>query len=251
MTKYIGYIPTGRAGSTSIIGALKRACIIDKDFIWDVPSSKGVFVTRVNRDGKDFFWPRWWEGTRRHDVEMFTVVRNPYDRIVSGWLHTNKQKWLPRELSLDEYCHLLYSGFTHQDLLAQWPWEGADPDAFATAYNHGMNFDSSVHTRINWPEAQKNPRLVELWFEYVIKEGPAFPFHEWPKLARDNMTVIRFENLEEEFLNLCHKYGWGDVELKWENKTVGRKPFEAYHTPTSIDFVRSYYRYELEAFGYE
>lgn len=248
MRRYIGYIPTGRAGSTSIRRALKRACIIDEDFIWDVPSPKGVFVTRVNRDEKDFFWRRWWE--TRDDVEMFTVVRNPYDRLVSGWLHTNKQKWLPRELTLEEYCYLLHCGYTHNEQPIQRPWEGADPEAFATAHNHGMNFETSIHTVIDVIAAQDTPHLVECWVEYALKKGPAFPPSEWPKFAR-RLTVIRFENLEEEFLNLCDKYGWEDVELKWENKTADRKSFESYHTPTSIDFVRSYYRYELEAFGYE
>lgn len=248
-TKYIGYIPTGRTGSTSIRHALKNAGLIDPDFMWDVPSLKGVFITRINRSPSDFFWSRWWE--YNSSVEMFTVVRNPYDRLVSGWLHTNKQKWLPRELNLLEYCYLLQAVYTGGVNPGPLPWAGADLEMLVTAAAHGMNFETSIHTAIAAGKAQKNPALVQDWVKYALNKGPGFPVHEWPKINRPDMTVIRFENLEEEFLNLCDRYGWDNVKLERKNGIVDRKPFEAYHTPETIDFVRAYYKYELETFGYE
>ena len=73
---------------------------------------------------------------------------------------------------------------------------------------------------------------------------------DWPKVPR-KLTVLKFEQIRSDFSDLCVRLGYPDVQLPWRHKTEGRKHFSEYHTPKTIDFVREYYRYELEAFGYE
>ena len=60
----------------------------------------------------------------------------------------------------------------------------------------------------------------------------------------ENITILRYENLQEDFIKLSKQIGAEAVELPHRNKSV-RKSYKAYYDDDLIDLVKKRHNYEI------
>lgn len=97
------FIPVRRAAGTSINTALRAYCneALDEDLESAGQMhlfNRGVLSTRA--DGEDTFGD-WYEDIEKYkDYFVFSIIRNPWERLVSGYFYSDKgNKYLGRKCS--------------------------------------------------------------------------------------------------------------------------------------------------------
>ena len=146
------------------------------------------------------------------DYFKFTVVRNPWDRMLSYFLHLNG--------GFDERL------FPKMIRLAGKSGEGFYP--FVNRERHNLGEDDIF--RVNFQSCHSMAHN---------KDG-----------ANSIDFILRFENLQEDYDALCDKIGIERTELPHHNKS-DRGHYRDYYKKREIDIVRKNLRQDIKKYGYE
>lgn len=176
----------------------KYKCI----FIHQRKNAGSSIISSFGYTPKDVEWHLFNDGTQSPEWSklenkiknylVFTVVRNPWDRFVSGW------KYLPA-----------YKDRPLDYVIQNMPIEGHD-------YRH----------------------LARSQLDILLNDKGEFV----PDM------VLRFENLEEDFRQLCECIG-KPFSLPDLNKTM-HNGFSEFHTSMQIEFVRKHFSKDIVYFDY-
>lgn len=175
--KNIIYIKSAKTGGTSIEKALENRIVYYKEYRKNPSLEDGqilciqsdlVFLSRKGH-------PKIWE-----DSHIFTVVRDPYSRVASGYAyHPYARNFtLSQILNFPEPEPSIYTVFWKEEL-PKTVWDDY------SLYNHVLSKQS------------------DFLFE---NENPLFD------------TLLRFENLNEDFSNFIKENGIDGVKLEHLNK---------------------------------
>jgi len=254
--KYIGFIPTPRAASASLTHALASAGIYDPSGAPDIPSQNGFFLANSPLSGQDKLFPRWWD--HRGDVFLFTVLRNPYDRVASAYLHSLRQEWIPSFFTLPDFCDFLarFAQGIYNDLPGGPDefYEKWSPEAFVgqevvrMAFNHAASWECGAHTA-NHRRLYSRDVLVGLC-AHCFFDAASPPFSFLHPVERPHLHKLRFENLQADVDELVEKLGWPPVELPHLHRSR-HTDYRTLHTPVTEAFVQGFYCSELAAGKYE
>lgn len=170
----------------------------------------------------------FWRGTCNPVTELdlqtyrtFTVVRNPYDRLVSLYLCSYGQK--------------------------------KPSHKFLKARDEGVNFKMPFEDFVK--EVRDNKKK---WFA-AYKGHRHKPQLQWISDKTGKVRVkeiIRFENLDEDFYNLLEKWSIPQFKLKKMNPAEShtkekREHYRYYYNPESKKIAEEIYKEDLKYFNYE
>ena len=144
-----------------------------------------------------------------------TVVRNPWDRILSEKRYYHGKH--------GEYGPWLNTGFKDT-------WQ---------------RLNSNIKDKQYKPRHDRELHLIPQ-IEYIL-DGDRKPY--------EDITIIRFENLQEEFTQFCvDKVGLhpDQTKLPWVNRTnTGNVDYRKIYTEEQRDFISLIYKEEIEYFGFK
>ena len=278
---YICYVPSPRCASTSIKSGLCHSGVLEESHFPDVPGRNGFFVANPVMSWSDTVQWRWWqhfittpEGSQiarkvdRHDLKLFlwTVVRNPYDRIVSAWQVALREKWLYESCSLEDFISLVLavqSGNIYTD-----NFDGVDRPVVARGDELIVMADmtrAGVENAFNHAASLVTTPIFTTDFNRYLREDKA-KFCQGVS-GVSNMTVnnkthwitpitpvkyrylmkfyyLKFESLQSDFNVLCDRLGWPHVELPHHNK-IESGNFMSHHTEKTIHLTNILYDFEF------
>ena len=227
-----------KVAGTSVEVAMSRHCGDD-----DIITPMGRHQARWDHDAwADLGRPR--TGYRRHaTVEQvrsrlgddlwkrylkFSIVRNPWDLVVSQ-----------------------YHWATRKGAIGRTTWNTA-----RRFWRDPMRVRSNVQTvlanaaqRVFRPEPVPFDFFATRLLRYYGDNGDQY-FDRSGALALD--FVIRFENLESDYLGLCERMGLPGTGLpSLKSKTrAARRPYSTYYSAKTRERVARAYRRHIEEFGY-
>ncbi len=167
-----------------------------------------------------------WIADNGRPGPLFAVVRNPFDRVVSDYFFRRR-----RVESGDRNPHLANLGKSFDE------WVVA-------TYRHGEFRSRAFFESRAIPYIEGNMVGDTLiWF---------LPQVRWIGGARGEILVdelLRYERLESDWRRFAAKHGI-DARLTHDNASPRELDYRHYYSSRSRDVVRSYYREDLETFGY-
>ena len=164
--------------------------------------------TEVGDHGNNIEFDESW-----NDYFKFTIVRNPWDRLLSCW----KQKLAVR---VKTSCPEDECRFYHNLLGLEFPG--------------GLTFAEFVKT-LNADNLYADKHWAPLY----------------SLINLDSVDFIgRFENLQEDFYTICDKIGIPRQKLSHANSTK-HKHYTEYYDDESREIVAEKYAKDIEYFGYE
>lgn len=149
----------------------------------------------------------------------FTIVRNPWDLIVSLYGMTTRRKKMKHQITMRQYGDEIHTfeEFIHQRIFAR---TKAGTDGIPTRYSHSF----SSMDQLNWIEDLDN----KICMDYLIK----------------------FENLQQGFNVVCDKLNIPRQPLPHINKTK-RKHYTEYYNDSTRDTIAKEFSRDIEYFGYK
>ncbi|KAL9184494.1 hypothetical protein ACHAXT_012464 [Thalassiosira profunda] len=159
-------------------------------------------------------------------ADLFTVVRNPYTRVVSEY-----------------YCPWAGLGKDDPDVMNQWIRQKLQGQSHQKLHEQLERFRVSgtgggffIGTKHMIPQ-----------YEYVFAPGG-------DRLIPEE-NVLRFENIAEDFRELMERYDLGEwVQLSEEKTNAGKRGAQLSHLdlyPDTVRMINSFFERDFEAFGYE
>jgi hypothetical protein len=148
----------------------------------------------------------------------FTVVRNPWDRAVSAYNYTIMKK---------SYWH------DNQNRIHPHP----DYDLLS-----GKSFTEYCE--------------ILLKRNYLLVHKAWYPQYFWiVKLGKNSNSyqvnvILRYENLENDFADLCKRLKVGNIRLPYVNKS-DRKHYREYYTQETKQIIENLYINDIRLFNYE
>jgi hypothetical protein len=135
-------------------------------------------------------------------IFKFTIIRNPFDRIVSA------------------YNYSLYSDKIY--------WNGRNDYDYKKSLLSFENFIKQFKIKI--PNS----------FDHFIE-------------TKENKMdyIIRFENINDNFKELCNILNIKDKNLPFENKTPNRKNYRDYYDNKTKDIIYSIFEKDLKKYNYD
>ena len=106
-----------------------------------------------------------------------------------------------------------------------------------------IGFESFIRWKLdpNRPYQYHVDTSIQHQFDYLIDL--------WGNVIVD--FVGRYENLEADFSEACRRIGlWPLPQLPHKRKAATRKAYQAYYTPQTAELVGSYFKKDIERFGY-
>ncbi|NER87985.1 sulfotransferase family 2 domain-containing protein [Moorena sp. SIO3A2] len=159
------------------------------------------------------------------DYFTLTFIRNPFDRFVSIWKHServikhtdnrpNTYFHRPqRNLSLNEYAKLIREGEPKQ----------------LSGFDH-------YHSKKQ--------------VEFILDYNQEYLFGI-PRKTKDNCNFIgRFENLKQDFAAVCELLGIKNKTLPHVNNSQDPKHYSDYYDEETVEIVRELYAEDIEYLGY-
>jgi hypothetical protein len=145
----------------------------------------------------------------------FSTVRNPFDRLISGWKYCGYTKHRP----LLDVLKNPPGFYLTPEMLAFLPHLRGSPDTEFGAYWHIF---TTQHSRLFRPDGSL---------------GVSF--------------LIRYETLQEDFDRLCDLIEKPRCVLPHENRTE-RRPYQEYfdHDPEAKEIAERLFRIDLDSLGY-
>jgi len=185
----------------------------------------------------------------------WSVVRNPYARTVSAMLDMQKRGYLRKDISLTDwlkFLHLIYSERYFSripkfcDCPQSLPYEDPRCDCFFPIYNHAAPWQRTHLFMLNAPPVQPTAY-------------PTYKCQNLPEM-RDDITlyprhmskIIRYENLQEGFDEVCDAVGWPQTTILVRNRQPhSDTDYTQYYSDTDIYLATELYWYEIDAFNYK
>ena len=149
----------------------------------------------------------------------FTVVRNPWDKMVSfyhSWVKSSKWDWgwgSGNKLTFIEFIKII-DGFSNERQMELWPERKYYPHKSGTM---------RMSNQLDWLIDSKN----EIPLDYIC----------------------RFENLQEDFNKVCDDIGFPKTELPYYNKSK-HLHYSTYYDDETRDIVARRFSKDIEYFGY-
>lgn len=213
------FLATPRTGSTSIRKVLD-----------DVSDIKSININYINenfpfyhhisaRELKEIFEKRGWNW---FDYRKFCVVRNPFDRVVSLYHHSQKMKY-------NSFLNKLKKsqGIEYYKILFKYNYRKLDPRKFEK-YVMKLN-------------PNKN-RLAQSIKEFTC-DSNGFSLID---------DIFKFENLQLELPNYLKRIGISSKSYQLPHlNSSQRKSYRKYYNKQTKNRVEKLYKYEIETFGYE
>lgn len=164
-------------------------------------------------------------GNELEQFRVFSVVRNPYEQVVSFYEHLRK----PLYMSVDEI---------------EQKWPGA----------HGRltpHWASELAMRLDFPEYVRRVYAEPEGPHRLMKDHCAWLVDASGSLGR--VTVLRFENLVQDLGVLSQQLGL-QGSLPWRNESrarIFRGQYREYYDDSSRAIISRHFAITLERFGYE
>lgn len=200
----IAYIPIPKAANTSIRAELLRLLDIEPDSVKKIPAFEGFTKLRFSQC-EHLLTPDWF---------VFTVVRDPYQRIASAYLEKLK---LEREKPFQPFAAMgLYNGCSFRRFLyaiSLWP---------RAALNGHVMPQSQLLA-----DALRLPHLHVYKLEHITAD--------WPKAVKE----------------IEARTGKSLRTLGHRNKGTNSTSWQSIYDPMSRKLVSRLYSEDFEAFGYE
>lgn len=188
-----------------------------------IPRSAGTSIGHwlINNRGNSSV-KSWYNHPKLSDMNpsgvSFTVIRNPWDRIVSLYYYTKKVK------------------VTHGDIIP-----------FGISDNQAQQHINQINNIKEWPDFNKwilnleSFKMPEIfWFNMLT------PQSSWA----DNVDIIlKYENLEQDFVKIQDLFGC-HVNLPQENST-NRELYKYLYTSKSKDLIYKWFKDDIQHWEYE
>ena len=275
------FFRTPKTGSTSILAALEKAGIYDPFFQAHEIQPNGFCVVRPNLDGNDFEilpgppikqirFPKEWEGTFEQSAYLWTIVRNPWDVMVSAWLHARRANAFAKRHSFRHFVktHAFLSDYAYRSefnevtlaehrlmvtLSASW-CDCINSSALDSMFHaHTKMSKSSIPTGVLYCNEQCIMRTLT-----VLK--PSWGQGTWLMTSLNEFTiprtfsrVLRFENLQNDFNFVCDDFGIDRIKLPHLNsRTEQTRPYQDFYVDNEdlISIVAKQFSSEIELFEY-
>ena len=157
------------------------------------------------------------------DYFTLTFIRNPFDRFVSIWKHSDRSNCFyfrrsyfrrpQRKLTLNEYAKLIRDGEPKQ-----------------------LSAFDKYHSKKQ--------------VEFILDYNQEYLFGI-PRKTKSNCDFIgRFENLNEDFAAACKLLGIENNTLPHCVKSKGTKHYSEYYDNETLEIVRDIYAEDIEYLGY-
>jgi len=259
------FFKTPKCAGTSILKALEDCGVYYPNFPTHEIQDNGFCVVRyyVGGDdlsenafgGRECVMKKEWEGDFEANAYLWTVVRNPYERIVSCWFDSRRRGYFSERHSFRDFVTFVCAVKNVQtpkgameisrmsSLLCDCPEPGVAVlyggkggcECYFGILSHAMPWGHS----------------------WLMTGDTTLASSSLPKVFADTYPrnfsrIIRFENLHEDFDRLCK-----DLEITASLPHTNRRVQESDHytayyegTPDLIPLVENIYQYEFAAFGY-
>ena len=171
----------------------------------------------------------------------FAFVRNPWDRLVSLYFYRIK-KYEPRFHTFENYVYYMEKRFNSKNgLLAK---------VLNEAYERFFHRFKRFHKNNRFFHFNKNIEPIGLY--NVMGMNQANPQADW--IVDQNGQIIvdylgRFENLVEDFNNLCDIIGIS--EKLPQLRTSQHRDYRTYYNDKTKRIVEEIYKKDIEIFNYE
>ena len=159
---------------------------------------------------------------RTKDYFKFTIVRNPWDRLVSFYAFCIKMSRTPAYNILEKFKDFVLDSTNKYHVGAKW-------------CKHSPALEKLLST-----ERTKVRRRLESQLDWISDDDG--------KILVD--FIGRFENLQEDLDIVCDKIGIPKQQLPHKNKTK-HKHYTEYYDDETREIVAEKYAKDIEYFGYE
>jgi len=269
------FFKTPKCGGTSIVQALKEAGFYSESAAAHEIHPSGLCVARFNRAGDEMFNNMVeWEGEFEETAYCWTVVRNPWARLVSCWFDLRHRGAVSTRHSFDQFISFL--AFAHgkggwEKMLNWTPQKHLESvvlhtrdlcdhenagvpalyplDPQKAAATCGCFFTVSAHCD-PWPESY----LFEVQWPDIETGVDVYDVSSTP---RHLDKVIKFENFQNDFNEVCDDLGIDRLSLPYTNTRSDLKKggnsnddYTTFYTPKTKALVAATYAYEIDTFGY-
>ena len=207
-----------------------KPCIIqDKAIFLHIPKTGGISIETLfgipHKGGLNKFHTYSWRIKREvpklwNDKFTFTIVRNPWDRIVSCffWILKNTEYVKKSSNANIELVHMFHRRFnndfnTFLEFFKKYP-----------GYTMRKNFHFQPQT--NWLIDQTTGKKLDINF------------------------IGRFENLENDVKKICKEIDFPFTEMPHKNKS-SRGNYKEYYNHKTKKIVEDIYRQEIQLLGYK
>jgi hypothetical protein len=178
----------------------------------------------------------------------FSFVRNPWDRIVSWYLWTNRSKFW-------------YDGIPDDDMFPQMSAGHGDSRAYIDHGGHPqvkenwyLNLKPQFLKFLKTIESTNDMSLYTNIYKNNNKGRWVANQTNWLKNNKGEIDfdfIGRFENLQEDFDKVCDQLDIDRRQLV-EAKKLNKKPhYSKFYDSKSIELVRELYQEDIEYFNYE
>jgi len=206
------FIHTPRTGGTSL----------------EIFFEETVSDCKVDNDTRH--WPLWFYYDKKEirpfvdDFFKFSIVRNPWDRFLSYFFH-------------------LYQGEFHAPTFKK---------MVKLAGTSGMGVYPFVKpTRKEYINFWSCTRMTTKMIRTESLEEDYHTDMQYLNFGGGTDLLLRFENLQEDFDELCEKIGVSPKKLPHANKTQYRhKHYREYYTRETRNIIRDRYKEDIKNFGY-
>ena len=170
---------------------------------------------------------------KEYDEYMkFSVVRNPYDRMVSVYFFiTQSLPKIYKQFFENIDTTTVNFDFTFKEFLN-------DPDGVSLKYSQEMEKAMPILASKGFVNNSPHPRKLNEKFKYFMLK----PQHVW---VDESVKILKFENLQEEISELIP-----GIKLEHLNKSE-HDHYLSYYDKQSLDLVYNRYEQDFKQFNYE
>jgi hypothetical protein len=259
------FFKTPKAAGTSILKALEECDVYDPHTPTHKIQNNGFCHVRYYVGGDDTIneglgcrenlTKKEWEGDFEKNAYLWTVVRNPYERIVSCWFDACYRGYFSKRHTFKDFVSFVHSVKCVNTI--DEAMEAAQMSAIlCDCAKPGV---SAIHTNADGCDCYFGilSHALPWGHSWLMTNDTSASSQVLPKLWENSLPrnfdyIIRFERLCEDFDKVCK-----ELEITASLPHVNRKPRKSKHymtyyegDETIVKLVTNIYEYEFFAFGY-